>query len=66
MVLGHTTAKCYVGYYSSEFLGHHVDRFGLSSLEQKVEVIAVLHFRVDVIFMIRFEAQPHTHILNLF
>ena len=36
--------KCYVGYHSIELLGHHVDRFGLSTLEQKVEAIAKLRF----------------------
>jgi hypothetical protein len=36
--------KCYVGYHSIDLLGHHVDRFGLSTLEQKVEAIAKLQF----------------------
>lgn len=41
-------AKCYVGYHSVELLGHHVDRFGRSTLEQKVEAIANLHFPINL------------------
>jgi hypothetical protein len=36
--------KCYVGYHSIRLLGHVVDRFGLSTLEDKVEAIQKMRF----------------------
>jgi hypothetical protein len=36
--------KCYVGYHSMKVLGHVVDRFGLSTLEDKVSAIASMRF----------------------
>jgi len=36
--------KCFVGYHSIDLLGHHVDRFGLSTLNKKVEAISKLQF----------------------
>jgi hypothetical protein len=36
--------KCFVGYHSIDLLGHHVDRFGLSTLDKKVEAISKLEF----------------------
>ena len=40
--------KCFVGYHSVQLLGHHVDRFGLSTLEQKVEAISKLQFPANL------------------
>jgi Reverse transcriptase (RNA-dependent DNA polymerase)/RNase H-like domain found in reverse transcriptase len=36
--------KCYVGYHSLKVLGHIVDRFGLSTMEDKVSAIASMRF----------------------
>src|SRR6202035_1319877 len=36
--------KCYVGFHSIKLLGHIVDRFGLSTLEEKVEAITSMRF----------------------
>jgi hypothetical protein len=36
--------KCYVGYHSVELLGHKVNRFGLSTLKEKVDAISSLKF----------------------
>src|SRR6202043_1449617 len=36
--------KCYLGYHSLKVLGHVVDRFGLSTLEDKVSAIASMRF----------------------
>jgi hypothetical protein len=36
--------KCYLGYHSLRVLGHVVDRFGLSTLEDKVSAIVSMRF----------------------
>jgi hypothetical protein len=36
--------KCYIGYHSLKVLGHVVDRFGLSTQEEKVSAIASMKF----------------------
>jgi hypothetical protein len=36
--------KCYVGYHSVQLLGHMVDRYGLSTLSEKVSAIASMQF----------------------
>jgi len=36
--------KCYIGYHSLKVLGHVVDRFGLSTREDKVAAIASMRF----------------------
>jgi hypothetical protein len=36
--------KCYIGYHSVQLLGHVVDRFGLSTLPEKVAAISTMQF----------------------
>jgi len=36
--------KCHVGYHSVQLLGHRVDRYGLSTLSEKVSAIASMQF----------------------
>ena len=36
--------KCYVGFHSIDLLGHKVDRFGLTTLKEKMDAIASLQF----------------------
>jgi hypothetical protein len=36
--------KCYIGFHSVRLLGHVVDRFGLSTLDEKVEAISSMKF----------------------
>jgi len=36
--------KCHVAYHSLELLGHKVDRFGLTTLKEKVDAIASLQY----------------------
>ena len=36
--------KCHVAYHSIELLGHKVDRFGLSTLKEKIDAIASLQY----------------------
>ena len=42
------STKCYIGYHSIELLGHVVDRFGLSTIKQKTDVIVALPFPQDL------------------